>query len=120
MRHVLARGAALVLLLAVAATGCSSAPADPKAAPAVLITQPDFRPGGTAPCLMHQTEQPNTAYEGGPDAQATPQLTFLAYYTAAGRKPFCDGQPATATDTAWAQLYTRLTGNPANVSTVLG
>ena len=69
---------------------------------------------------MHQTEQPNTAYEGGPDAQPTPQLMFLAYYTAAGRKPFCDGQPATPTDTAWAQLYTRLTGNAANVSTVLG
>ena len=69
----------------------------PKAAPAVVVTQPDYLSGGTAPCLMHQTEQPHTAYEGGPDAQPT----FLAYYTAASRKPFCDGRPATPTDTAW-------------------
>jgi hypothetical protein len=69
---------------------------------------------------MHQTEQPNTAYAGGADSQPTPQLTFLAYYTAAGRAPFCDGQAATDTDKAWAELYIRLTANPANVSTVLG
>ena len=119
MHHAIARHAALVVLLAAAAVGCGSAPPDQRAAPAVLVTQPDFRPGGDAPCLLHQAEQPNAAYQGGPDAQPTPQLTFLAYYTAAGRKPFCDGQPATATDKAWAQLYARLTGNPANVSAVL-
>ena len=117
LRHIAARLGALVVL--VAAAGCG-APADPATAPAVLVTQPDFRPGVTPPCLMHQTEQPDTAYEGGSDAQATPQLMFLAYYTAAGHTPFCDGRPATAVDTAWAQLYVRLTGNRANVSTVLG
>jgi hypothetical protein len=68
MRHALARRTALVAVLVAAAAGCSGAPADPKAAPAVLVTQPDFRPGATAACLMHQTEQPSTVYEGGPDA----------------------------------------------------
>jgi hypothetical protein len=120
MRHALGRRTALALLLMAGVAGCGSAPADPATGPPVLVTQPDFRPGGKASCLMHQTEQPNAAYQGGPDAQPTPQLTFLAYYTAAGRRPFCDGQPATATDKAWAEVYVRLTGNAANVSTVLG
>ncbi len=119
MYHAIARRTAIVVLLAVAAVGCGSAPTDPSAAPAVLVTQPDIRPGGDTPCLLHQVEQPNAAYQGGPDAQPTPQLTFLAYYTAARRRPFCDGQPATATDKSWAALYARLTGNPANVATVL-
>ena len=72
------RRAAVVLLLAVTRRGCGGAPPDPKAAPAVLVTQPEFRPGSAVPGLMHQTEQPNTAYAGGADAQPTPQLTFLA------------------------------------------
>ena len=120
MRHAIARHTALVLLLAAATAGCGGGPADPPAVPAVLVTQPDFRPGAAVTCLMHQTERPDTAYAGGPDSQPTPQLTFLAYYTAAGRRPFCDGQPATATDKAWAEVYVRLTGNAANVSTILG
>ena len=73
---------------------------------------------GDPPCLLHQVEQPNAAYQCGPDAQPTPQLTFLAYDTVAGRRPFCDGQPATATDKAWAAVRPA-DRDPANVSTVL-
>ena len=113
MPHTLARRAALAVLLAAAAVGCSTA------APATLVTQPDFHPGGAVPCLMHQADRPDAAFEGGPGSQPTSQLTFLAYYTAGGRAPFCDGQPATATDKAWAQLYARLTGNPTNVAALL-
>jgi len=45
-----------------------------------------------------------------------------AYSTAAGKLPFCDGQPATDTDKTWAQLYVQLTGrsNTGSVSTILG
>ena len=93
---------------------------DPANAPAVFVTQPGFQPGATPPCLMHQTEQPNSAYRGGPDSQALPQLTFLAYYTAAGRLPFCDAQHATDIDKTWAQIYVQLTDNPDKVSTILG
>jgi len=43
-----------------------------------------------------------------------------AYYTAAGKLPFCDGQPAT--DKTWAQLYVQLVGrsNTGSVGTILG
>lgn len=102
------RSIVLALLVAVSAVACAG-PADPKSAPDVLVTQPDFRPGGTVDCLMHQTDLPNTAYEGGADARPTAQLAFLAYYTAAGREPFCDGGRATAVDQAWTALYARLT-----------
>lgn len=105
------------VVILVSGAGASSDPAD---APAVLVTQADFQPGATPPCLMHQTDQPNSAYEGGPDSQPPQQLTFLAYYTAAGKLPFCDGSPATDTDKAWAQLYVQLTTAADNVSTVLG
>ncbi len=106
-------GAALLI----AGLDTSSDPAD---APAVFVTQPGFQPGATPPCLLHQTAQPNSAYRGGPDSRALPQLTFLAYYTAAGKLPFCDAQPATDTDKTWAQIYLQLTNNPDNVVTILG
>jgi len=110
---------AAITAIAVLITGAGAA-SDPAHAPAVFITQPGFTPGATEPCLVHQTEQPNSAYQGGETAQPVPQLTFLAYYTAAGKLPFCDGQHATDTDKTWAQLYTQLTNNPANVTTILG
>ena len=106
-------GAALLI----AGLDTSSDPAD---APAVFVTQPGFQPGATPPCLLHQTAQPNSAYRGGPDSQALPQLTFLAYYTAAGKLPFCDAQPATDTDKTWAQIYLQLTNDPDKVVTILG
>ena len=103
-----------VLLSAAALTACADAE------PAALVTPPGFQPGATATCLLHQTDQPDRAFAGGAEAEPRYQLQFLAYFTAAGRLPFCDGGPATETDRAWARLYVDLTGNPANVSTVLG
>ena len=108
------RRLAPVVLLAAALTAC----AGPE--PAALVTPPAFQPGATADCLLHQTDQPDGAFAGGPAAEPRSQLRFLAYYTAAGRKPFCDGGAATDTDRAWARLYVELTGNPANVAAVLG
>jgi len=105
------------VVVLVTGAGASSNPAD---APAVFITQPGFQPGATPPCLEHQTAEPNSAYEGGETSQPTPQLTFLAYYTAAGKLPFCDAQPATDTDKAWANLYVQLTTSTDNVTTILG
>jgi hypothetical protein len=103
--------------LLIAGLATSSDPAD---APPVFVTQPGFQPGATPPCLLHQPAQPNSAYRGGPDSHALAQLTFLAYYTAAGNLPFCDAQPATDTDTTWAQIYVQLTNNPDKVVTILG
>ena len=108
------RLAAVVVLSGVALTACASAE------PAVLVTPPGFQPGATATCLLHQTDQPDRAFAGGAEAEPRSQLQFLAYYTAAGRLPFCDDGPTTEIDRAWARMYVDLTGNPANVSTVLG
>jgi hypothetical protein len=49
----------------------------------------------------------------------TLELPFLAYFTANGNKPYCDGKPPTGTDKQWAELYVRLTGNRAAVTRIL-
>ena len=108
--------AAVIAAVVVLATGAGAS----SDSAAVFVTQPGFAPGATPPCLEHQTAEPNSAYQGGDTSQPAPQLTFLAYYTAAGKLPFCDGQPATDTDKTWAQLYVQLTTNADNVSTILG
>jgi len=108
---------AVIATVVVLLTGGS----DPATAPAVFITQPDFQPGATPPCLMHQTKDPNSAYQDGDEGSQSPlQLTFVAYYTAAGTEPFCDGQPPTDTDKTWANLYVQLTTSPDDVSSILG
>lgn len=116
----IALGVAAVGAVAAAATVLLLGPGSPGDAAATFVTQPGFRPGATASCLDHQTDLPNAAYQGGANGQTLPELTFLAYYTSAGRKPFCDGQPATDNDKAWARLYVQLTTNPGNVATILG
>ena len=124
VRHVrgwlprLGLGVAVAVALAVALAGCGGPPAPPPQA--VLQTQPGFHPGSAAPtCLLHQTEQPSGAYQAGPDQQPEPELTFLAYYTATGNQPFCDGQPPTPLDRSWAQLYAQLTGDTTAVGRLL-
>lgn len=108
------RRLAPVALLAAALTACAGVE------PAGLVTPSGFQPGATADCLLHQTDEPDAAFAGGTSAEPRSQLRFLAYYTAAGKRPFCDGGPATETDRAWARLYVDLTGNPDNVAAVLG
>jgi len=110
---------AVAAAMAVALAGCGGPPAPPPQA--VLQTQPGFHPGSAAPtCLLHQTDQPTSAYQAGPDQQPEPELTFLAYYTATGNQPFCDGQPPTPLDRSWAQLYAQLTGDTTAVGRLLG
>ncbi len=110
-------GVAVAAALAAALAGCGGA-SPPQA---VLQTQPGFHPGSAAPtCLLHQTEQPSGAYQAGPGQQPEPELTFLAYYTATGNQPFCDGQPPTPLDRSWAQLYAQLTGDTTAVGRLLG
>ncbi|MEU3461291.1 hypothetical protein ABZ721_15260 [Streptomyces sp. NPDC006733] len=59
-------------------------------------------------CRSHQSVLPGKDYTGGSDANTLAVLRMMKYYTAKGALPFCDAQPATAQDTAWTQLYTRL------------
>lgn len=119
-RTVLALAAAGAVVAAIMVVLVGGIVAEPGAAPVAFVTQPDFQPGATPPCILHQTDSPNAPYQGGEHSQSRPQLTFLAYYTAVGRKPFCDGRGATGTDKVWAKLYVQLTSNPDNVSSILG
>jgi hypothetical protein len=113
------RAATAVVLLAVGlgAAGCSH---DRPAPQAVFHVQHGVRPNAAAqPCQLHQTDPPTTAYRGGQAGVPTLELPFLAYFTANGDKPYCDGRPPSGTDKQWAQLYVRLTGNAAAVHRIL-
>ncbi|MGI9004133.1 MAG: hypothetical protein ACR2GH_21215, partial [Pseudonocardia sp.] len=71
-------------------------------------------------CMVHQTEGPGARYTDEQMRDTAEVLTLMRYYTANGAKPFCDGAPATAADTAWAQLYVDFGGSTEKVSSVLG
>lgn len=66
-------------------------------------------PGAHPTCRVHQRVLPGTDYTGGKDSAPLAVLDMLRYYTAQHALPFCDHQPPTAQDTAWAGLYDRLT-----------
>jgi hypothetical protein len=72
-----------------------------------------------ADCMEHQGSAPSASYTAGADADTGAILGMLRYYTMHAGKPFCDAQPATAADMAWAQLYVDLGANPANVQGIL-
>jgi hypothetical protein len=115
------RPALLAVVIALAAApalaGCSG---DEPAREAVFQVQQGVRPDAASrPCQLHQTDRPTSAYRGGQAGEPTLELPFLAYFTANGNKPYCDGGPATGTDRQWAQLYVELTGNSAAVRGIL-
>jgi hypothetical protein len=107
---------AVVLLAGLGMAGCSHEPAPQ----AVFHVQHGVRPDAARqPCQLHQTDPPTSAYRGGQASVPTLELPFLAYFTANGDKPYCDGKPPSGTDKQWAQLYVQLTGNPAAVHRIL-
>ncbi len=102
------RGTAVLLccglLAAVGVSSCSTSPsAAPKTGPAVVTF--DDQGGQPQPCMTHQQQQPTPAYRAGGTAVSEVELPMLAYYTANGDKPYCDGHPPSATDRAWLALY---------------
>lgn len=100
LRRARAVTVALAAVSAVAACG-SSVPAASA-----------FTVGTTKTCLVHQKHLPQGAYRGGMSANTGLELHFLAYFTAQGSEPYCDGKPATKDDRAWSALYAQLTGHP--------
>lgn len=71
-------------------------------------------------CLQHQAEPPGTRYTADPqhrDPGAV--LAVLRYYTAHGRKPYCDGAAPTEADRAWAQFYVQQGAARSNVAPLL-
>lgn len=101
----------IALLLTLSA--CSSSPPDPG---------PKFDDEGQAQltCMKHQPAAPGPRYTDDTLRRTEDSLALLKYYTANGRKPFCDAGPATETDRAWAQLYVRLGADRTNVAPLAG
>ncbi|GAC1366458.1 MAG: hypothetical protein NVSMB32_10790 [Actinomycetota bacterium] len=66
-------------------------------------------------CMAHQSGRPDARYQGGSGANTSLILAMLHYYVVNGSKPYCDGQPATASDHAWLQDYLALGADPHNV-----
>ncbi len=94
---------AALLMTGGVASCSSSSSASPKAvAPVVTF---DDQGGQAQRCMTHQNRQPTPAYRAGATAVSEVELPMLAYYTANGEKPYCDGRPPTATDRTWLMLY---------------
>jgi hypothetical protein len=71
-------------------------------------------------CMKHQPAPPSANYtdeDGGPTAEVLP---VLRYYTAHGKKAFCDGAGPNEADKAWAAVYVDLGADKTNVAKLLG
>lgn len=71
-------------------------------------------------CMQHQPEPPGSRYTADPAHRNTGELlAVLRYYTAYGKKPYCDGAPPTDVDRAWAELYVQLGAERSHVAPLL-
>ena len=109
-----------LLFTTAAIAGCSSGAKTP-AGPATFHVPDGFVvQAASTTCLLHQTDAPTKEFMGGSSASLALQLPFMAYLTANGTKPFCDGKPATDIDKKWAELYVTLTGQADKVTGMTG
>jgi hypothetical protein len=92
-------------------TGCSGAP-EPGA-------RFDDESQAEVGCLKHQSEVPGARYTDDEMKRTDEVLPMLRYYTANGKKSFCDGKKATEVDKAWAELYVQLGADKGNVANLL-
>ncbi len=98
----------LLLLLA----GCGSSA--PQPGPVF-----DNEGGAAISCMKHQPASPGARYTDPAMKNTGEVFALLRYYTAHGRKPYCDGAPATDIDKQWAQLYVTQGADRANVAPIL-
>jgi hypothetical protein len=106
------RKALLAAVLCMALSACSAAP-DP--GPVF-----DNEANTDVACMKHQPQPPGTRYTDDTTKRTDEVLPLLRYYTANGRKPFCDGAGPGDTDRAWARLYVELGADRANVAALTG
>lgn len=99
-------GAALVVL---ALAGCSEEP-DP-----VFDAGADPEPA----CMEHQAEPPGARYTDEAVRDTAQVFAVLRYYTAHGRKGYCDGAGPTEIDRAWMEFYVGQGADRASVSALL-
>ena len=105
--------ALIALAIAVAAAaGCTSDP-DPG---------PRFDDEGAAgiTCMRHQPAMPGPHYTDAARRVTVDTLPLLRYYTANGRRGYCDGAGPTDPDRGWARVYVDLGADRVNVATLLG
>ena len=75
--------------------------------------------GRDVACMTHQPEPPGSRYTDPERRNTAELLTVLRYYTAYGRKPYCDGAGPTEADRAWAELYVQQGADRSNVAPLL-
>jgi len=114
---VLTRSAAVIALASALVSACGGSvhtarPSASAAAPAVTF---DDQGGARVACLQHQRRSPTAAYDPKQAANSVPLLTVLAYYTANGTKPYCDGKAPSSVDGQWLALYTASGADPAHI-----
>jgi len=119
-RPALIGGCVIALVAAAGCSASSSTSASTQHPAAAPIAAFDDQGANPQPCMAHQTRQPTPAYRAGDTAVSALELPMLAYYTANGDKPYCDGRPATAVDRAWLTLYVGDGADPAHVQRQLG
>lgn len=102
----------LVALCALLAAACGTSQAEPG---------PVFDDEGRTEltCLKHQTAPPGARYSDEGMRNSAEALNLLRYYTANGRKPYCDGAGASADDKTWGELYVELGADRANVASIV-
>jgi hypothetical protein len=100
------------VLCALLVAACGGSPPEPG---------PVFDDEGRAEvtCLKHQAASPGARYSEEGMRNSAEVLDLLRYYTANGRKPYCDGSGPSANDKAWAELYARLGADRANVASIV-
>lgn len=113
---VLTRSAAVIALASALVSACGgsvhTARLSASAAPPVTF---DDQGGVRVACLQHQRRSPTAAYDPKQAANSVPLLTVLAYYTANGTKPYCDGKAPSSVDGQWLALYTASGADPAHI-----
>ncbi|MGW4528830.1 hypothetical protein [Amycolatopsis sp. NPDC004378] len=104
--------AILALACCFSVVSCSSAPSDPG---------PVFDNEGnqSISCMKHQQTGPGARYRDPDRIRTDETLPLLRYYTANGRKNYCDGAVPSDADRAWAGVYVNLGADRVNVAGIL-
>lgn len=110
---ILMRKAILAAALCATLTACSPSASD-------LGAVFDSEGSVDVACMKHQPQPPGTRYTDDTTKRTDEVLPLLRYYTANGRKAFCDGAGPTGSDRAWARLYVELGADRANVASLTG
>jgi hypothetical protein len=102
----------LVVLCALLVAACGTSSAEP--GPVF-----DDEGGTELTCLKHQAAPPGARYSEEGMRNSAEVLNLLRYYTANGRKSYCDGAGASADDKAWGELYVKLGADHTNVASIV-